>query len=280
MVGRCTHRPFSLLAVMGALRATALSLPSSRSAASVVQARLMTTFHRTGTALTSQAVKCLAGANVTVDHASHGVDMDTMDKYSKITMLVRNPFVTIASRYIYHRDTGEKWTLSPGTALHLLNVSSRCLHETHMEPDRDESYTHFLRRLPWQLGVLNELCVFRAHAYNQMKIAKTACHLQKHKCTSFCIERFMGGSGQYRQAWLRLWRALDLDPLTANPDFDCFQRSDLTNPSFVGHQEHVTMNKLVGKDISREDLVEYLRYADPSTIGPSIASLERIMGCS
>lgn len=258
--------------------------------------------HKTGTVLMRQAQKCLVEEHegLVLETFSHWSDKGVFQNHTKVVHWARNPFDMVVSAYLYHRDTGEDWCTSRGSAREIVGrFSNEELAPAGISnapgsttwPPEEESYLELLRRIPTKRGLQLELLRFLrpvnpikpnelvGKSGMELRTAYEACAAEPKRCRTVCLESFTTDSKLFMTSWRRVLRYIGVCLNSAAEDRlrDCLRRADITagtHPPRVSL--HMTRNN---EKIDYIALGEMVRKFDHQFHGGAVADLERLVGC-
>jgi len=221
-----------------------LLLPSSRSlhvmenGHELHKTLIFGTHHKTGTELAKAVSPCFESSfKITRNvHFEGGV----LSPHEKVLHLARNPISLTLSAYLYHKETGEPWTMVPGGP-EMDKVVKADPYLRKFWKSNTECYTEFLRRVDTRVGIQAEMnrLGHSNNTLNEMVKATRFCG-ERSRCMQLCLEDFTASSSSYDASWRKV---LDFLGEHVTPQMkQCLSKSDLNRN--VADQDHVTSNRL------------------------------------
>jgi len=190
--------------------------------------------HKTGSSLTKEDSKCFDSSfRYRLDSHWKG---GPIRPHEKAVHFTRNPTSLALSAYLYHKETGEPWTLEPGSAGEHFGKDS-FLQKFLI--NRRESYTDFLRRVDAKVGIRAEIRRVLGSELRQMEAAEELCEASS-RCMQICLEDFTVSSRSYDASWRKVMDFIG-ERMTSHIQ-KCLSRHDLNkNPK---ETSHVTSNSM------------------------------------
>jgi len=192
--------------------------------------------HKAGTVLAQRASKCFNSSfNHNIDVHWEGGQLRPDERALHFT---RDPISLALSAYIYHKETGEDWSLNPGGEMRRL---AKDPYLRQFMINASEPYTDYLRRVDTRVGIRAEINRL-THAYaelHEMERADKFCATSS-RCMQMCFEDFTVSSSSYDASWRKV---LNFMGTFLTPQMHtCLQKYDLNrHPVSSGH---VTSNRL------------------------------------
>jgi len=247
--------------------------------------------HKTGTVMAEQVSGCLRQHHpeLKIHLQEHFVGENEIVNYSKVVHFVRNPFSLVVSSYLYHREVGEEKDLSVGSAKR--KIDNRFMATFDVKALEDETYQHFLQRVPEEIGLHAELHRFikanplksnlsHGHELLQVEAAHKRCLSHSRRCIEVCMESFLRDTATFEQAWYRvlLHLGICLPAEEERPLRECLRAADVNSPDFEGKVRHVTATTR-----SRENLAQLqnlVRSLDAASQRSKASKLESTLMCT
>lgn len=165
--------------------------------------------HKTGSVLALHSSRCVGNVSIEVEqHMCH--NSDHCQRTSRVVHFMRDLPSLVLSAYLYHKNTGEPWSRSNGSARVVLRG-----HPGHVFDYYDhESYTNYLLRAPVEKGVLAEMARFQHgsvlqqdQGLDEIKLALDTCKVAAANCMTVCLEEF---AETYTDTWKKVFQFADV----------------------------------------------------------------------
>jgi len=246
--------------------------------------------HKSGSLMSHLVSGCFTGANKVDQHwcSELGGEVATYQKYrgtgsGRIVHFMRDLSSLVLSAYLYHKHTGERWSLALGSASAVLRDSV----EHHFEYNDHESYTDYLLRSPFEKGVLAEMVRFqhgsknneamigdfrRDNGLDEIERALQTCKVNAASCITVCLEDFVEA---YTDTWEKVFQFAGV--IADQVRWQCVADHNLKGETGAPHS-HVTHGML--SHAERMEILERIRRIDTDIMGGRMLQVSRDNPCS
>lgn len=164
------------------------------------QLTIFASHHKTGSSVVGDILKYCLPTNATKQNM-HWQPHPSPHRSQRVVHFMRDLHSLAVSAYLYHKNTGERWSWANGSASEVCRKTGFAKVSAVL-PRENESYTDFLSRVPDDVGMAAELFRLRRGvvfnkatsdinkdgALMEIDAALQACQQMASNCTTVCSE--------------------------------------------------------------------------------------------
>eukprot|EP00933_Yihiella_yeosuensis_P025564 TRINITY_DN1981_c0_g1_i1.p1 TRINITY_DN1981_c0_g1~~TRINITY_DN1981_c0_g1_i1.p1 ORF type:complete len:307 (-),score=45.92 TRINITY_DN1981_c0_g1_i1:291-1211(-) len=207
--------------------------------------------HKTGWALSTYTCGCFPNYMATSSAEDYLWKGNLPSKGARVVHFMRDYYEVATSAYLYHKNSGERWSTNVGSAAKVLQGLKVAFNGS-----RSETYTAYLNRVPLEQGVESELHRLLVGTHEEggfdgglieMDQAVQNCTANPSRCVTVCMEGF---GSNYMAEWQK---ATDFLGITMDDKLKaCLDAQNIHSPNY--HPETMDpMNHITRNDLSKAD---------------------------